>query len=132
VHIITIETQSLGDRGYLVHDGTAVLVIPMVSYPVVGWSDLVHGPAATKLDVLLDTHRDDEWAAGHIAGAVHIPLHELPDRLDEVPSGRVWVHCGTGYRASTAASILHRAGRDVRHINQEYAAAGSSGLNTVG
>ncbi|MBA2471670.1 MAG: MBL fold metallo-hydrolase [Pseudonocardiales bacterium] len=105
--------------------------LPMMSYPVVGWSDLVTARQADEMDVLLDTRRDDEWAAGHIDGAVHIPLHELPDRLDDVPSGRVWVHCGTGYRASTAASILHRAGRDVRHINQEYAAAGSSGLMTV-
>ncbi|MGB9282266.1 MAG: rhodanese-like domain-containing protein, partial [Pseudonocardiaceae bacterium] len=81
-------------------------------------------------DVLLDTRRDDEWASGHIEGAVHIPLQELRERLDDVPPGRVWVHCGSGYRASIAASILHRADRDVMHINQEYAAAEKSGLNT--
>ena len=34
--------------------------------------------------------------AGHIAGAVHIPLHELLRRLDELPAGEVWVHCESG------------------------------------
>ncbi|MFY9808545.1 MAG: rhodanese-like domain-containing protein [Pseudonocardiaceae bacterium] len=104
--------------------------LPIVSYPVVGWSDVVTARQANELDVLLDTRRDDEWASGHIEGAVHIPLHELRERLDDVPPGRVWVHCGSGYRASIAASILHRADRDVMHINQEYAAAEKSGLNT--
>ena len=42
---------------------------------------------------------------------LNIPLHELPDRVDEVPAGEVWVHCGCGYRASIAASLLARAGR---------------------
>ena len=105
--------------------------LPIVSYPVVGWSDVVTARQANELDALLDTRRDDEWAAGHIEGAVHIPLHELRERLDDVPPGRVWVHCGSGYRASIAASILHRADRDVMHINQEYAAAEKAGLNTV-
>lgn len=104
--------------------------LPIVSYPVVGWSDVLTARQANELDVLLDTRRDDEWASGHIEGAVHIPLHELRERLDDLPPGRVWVHCGSGYRASIAASILHRADRDVMHINQEYTAAEKSGLNT--
>ncbi len=104
--------------------------LPIVSYPVVGWSDVVTARQANELDVLLDTRRDDEWASGHIEGAVHIPLDELRERLGDLPPGRVWVHCGSGYRASIAASMLHRADRDVMHINQEYAAAEKSGLNT--
>jgi rhodanese-related sulfurtransferase len=42
---------------------------------------------------------------------MHIPIHDLPGRLDEVPAGDVWVYCGSGYRASIAASMLARAGR---------------------
>ncbi len=105
--------------------------LPVVSYPVVGWPEVVTARQDNELDVLLDTRRDDEWAGGHIQGAVHIPLQELRERLGELPPGRVWVHCGSGYRASIAASILHRADRDVMHINQEYAAAGESGLTLV-
>jgi glyoxylase-like metal-dependent hydrolase (beta-lactamase superfamily II) len=55
---------------------------------------------------VLDVRRVNEFAQGHIDGAVNIPLHQLLDRLDEVPAGEVWVHCAGGYRASIAASVL--------------------------
>ena len=67
--------------------------------------------------VVLDTRRVLEWRAGHLAGAVHIPLHELAGRIDEVPGGEVWVHCASGYRAAIAASLLAAAGRRVVHVD---------------
>ena len=73
--------------------------------------------------VVLDVRRDDEWADGRIDGAVHIPLHDLEARFDEIPGGLVWVHCASGYRASIAASLLDRAGRTVVAIDDEWAAA---------
>ncbi|MGN6176693.1 MAG: rhodanese-like domain-containing protein, partial [Streptosporangiaceae bacterium] len=45
--------------------------------------------------VVLDVRRRLEWEEGHIAGAVHIPLHELPGRLDELPE---WPDEPTGRR----------------------------------
>lgn len=61
---------------------------------------------------VLDVRRDGERAEGGIAGSVHVPLHDLVTRMDEVPTdGEVWVHCASGYRASIAASLLARAGR---------------------
>ena len=72
--------------------------------------------------VVLDVRRDDEWAEGRIDGAVHIPLHDLEARFDEVPDGEVWVHCASGYRASIAASLLDRAGRTVVAIDDDWAA----------
>ena len=59
----------------------------------------------------------------HITGAVHIPIHQLPARLAEVPAGEVWVHCAAGYRASVAASFLDAAGRTVVAVDDEYARA---------
>ena len=56
--------------------------------------------------VLLDVRRASEFRSGHIEGAVNIPLHELLTRVDEVPTGEVWVHCASGYRASIGASVL--------------------------
>ena len=45
---------------------------------------------------------------------MHIPFHELPERIGEVPTGRpVWVYCATGARATIAASFLVRSGHDV-------------------
>jgi glyoxylase-like metal-dependent hydrolase (beta-lactamase superfamily II)/rhodanese-related sulfurtransferase len=69
---------------------------------------------------VLDARRDDERASGGVRGSQHIPIHELPRRLDEVPDGEVWVYCGSGYRASVAASMLDRAGRTPVLIDGMY------------
>ncbi len=61
--------------------------------------------------LVLDVRTDQEWNAGHIDGAWHIHGGLLEDRIAEVPRDReVAVICGTGYRASIAASFLKRAG----------------------
>ena len=100
---------------------------PLRSYPVTDFAGLAkareHGPVQ-----VLDARRNDERARGYVAGSQHIPLHELADRIDEVPQGEVWVYCGSGYRASIAASILDRPGRQVVLINDSYDAANAAGL----
>ncbi|GAA2410679.1 MBL fold metallo-hydrolase [Streptomyces glaucosporus] len=78
--------------------------------------------------VVLDVRRDRERARAHVPGSVHIPLHDLPGRLDEVPEGRVWVHCAGGYRASIAASLLHARGRDVVAVDDGFDRARDLGL----
>ncbi|MFN3924776.1 MAG: MBL fold metallo-hydrolase [Pseudarthrobacter sp.] len=87
------------------------------SYDSVGWQEVLQRP---KDDPILDVRRADEFAKSHIRDAVNIPLHELLRRLDEVPAGRLWVHCGSGYRSAVAASLLQRAGRDVVHIEASF------------
>jgi hydroxyacylglutathione hydrolase len=58
---------------------------------------------------VLDVRTEQEWEAGHIEGAHHIHGGLLQDRLSEVPKDRpVAVACGSGYRASIAASFLKR------------------------
>jgi hydroxyacylglutathione hydrolase len=77
---------------------------------------------------VLDVRRLLEWRESHIAGAVHIPLHELPGRLAEVPPGEVWVHCGAGYRAMVAASMLAASGRQVTSVDDDFGNAAATGL----
>ena len=61
--------------------------------------------------VALDVRERSEFAGGHIEKALHIPLGELPGRLRELPRETpILAYCGHGERASTAASILERAG----------------------
>lgn len=61
--------------------------------------------------VALDVRAPDEYAAGHIAGALHVPLGDLPGALERIPRDRpLVVYCAHGERASTAASLLERAG----------------------
>jgi glyoxylase-like metal-dependent hydrolase (beta-lactamase superfamily II)/rhodanese-related sulfurtransferase len=70
--------------------------------------------------IVLDVRQPDEYGAGHIRGAVNIPVHELTDRVGELPAGDLWVHCASGYRASVAASLLDRDGRSVILIDDDF------------
>jgi hydroxyacylglutathione hydrolase len=101
--------------------------IRRVGYPVADFMGLAK-ERVERWPVVLDVRRDDEWRAGHVDGAVHVFVADLAGRLDAVPAGQVWVHCGSGYRASIAASILHRAGRDVVLVDDEWPAAIAAGL----
>ncbi|WP_104060923.1 rhodanese-like domain-containing protein [Arthrobacter sp. 4R501] len=104
---------ALGTEPSALAPGTAV-----VHYPRVDWAEMLHGRSAG--DVVLDVRRTDEYDAGHLSGAVNIPLHELLARMAEIPAGTVWVHCATGYRSGVAASLLQRAGRQVVHVDGKY------------
>nr|WP_206440208.1 MBL fold metallo-hydrolase [Streptomyces scabichelini] len=79
--------------------------------------------------VVLDVRRDSERASGFIDGSVHIPIHQLPGRVGEVPSGVVWVHCAGGMRAAIAASLLDAAGREVVAVDDGFEAAADAGLS---
>jgi len=84
--------------------------------------------ASNGRPVVLDVRRRLEWEDSHIAGAVHIPLHELPGRIAGVPPGEVWVHCESGYRSMLAASMLAARGRRVIAVNDDFASAAAAGL----
>ena len=77
----------------------------LASFPRATFADLDHVRHHRDV-VVLDVRRTPEFAAARIEGALNIPLHELPRRVDEVPDAEVWVHCAGGYRASVAASFL--------------------------
>jgi rhodanese-related sulfurtransferase len=74
--------------------------------------------------LVLDVRGAAERQEGLIEGSLHIPLAELPRRLDEVPAGRpLVVHCAGGHRSSIAASLLRHAGRtDVSDLLGGYGA----------
>jgi rhodanese-related sulfurtransferase len=59
--------------------------------------------------LVLDVRRDDEFARGHIEGALHIPLNELPQRLQELEPHRhaeIVVNCAVGGRSAKACQFL--------------------------
>ncbi len=67
--------------------------------------------------VVLDVREDDEWVAGHIEGATHIPLGDVPARLDDVPDGDpVYVTCRGGGRSARAAAWLNLNGYDAVNV----------------
>ncbi|MFF1832026.1 rhodanese-like domain-containing protein [Paenarthrobacter sp. NPDC058040] len=102
---------------------------PRSSYPHGNWSLLLKERAGE--DVVLDVRRPEEFEASHVLDAVNVPVYELLARMIELPEARVWVHCATGYRASVAASLLDRAGRDVVLIDARFKDAAAAGILLV-
>ncbi len=78
---------------------------------------LREGLARGEVDVL-DVRQPAEWAGGHIEGATFLTGAEVPDRLDDVPSGKpLVVVCGSGFRSAVMASWLRSRGwRDVSNL----------------
>lgn len=99
----------------------------LTAFPRATFADLAGRHPADGL-VVLDVRRASERATGFIEGSVHIPLHTLHRRMNDVPRGEVWVHCAAGMRAAIAASLLDAAGRDVVAVDDTFAAADPAGL----
>nr|WP_206324315.1 MBL fold metallo-hydrolase [Streptomyces sp. HNM0574] len=103
----------------------------LASFPRADFAGLAAALARGEEPVVLDVRRDSERKGAHLAGSVHIPLHELHARQGEVPPGTVWVHCAGGMRAAIAASLLDAVGRDVVAVDDGFDAAGTAGLPVV-
>ena len=88
--------------------------------------DAVPNPLPEELSVL-DVREDVEWEHGHIDGAVHIPMNEVPERLDEIGGGQTLVVCKVGGRSGQVVAWLAEQGYDVVNLDGgmlDWAAAG--------
>lgn len=66
---------------------------------------------------ILDVRREEEWKEGHIPGAQHIHVADLPQHLNELPQDRpIATVCLTGHRAELAASMIAATGRQVSAV----------------
>jgi phage shock protein E len=67
--------------------------------------------------VLLDVRTREEFAEGHVKGALNIPVQELGARLGELPAhAKVVVYCRSGGRSAMAKQLLSSRGHDVLDI----------------
>lgn len=79
--------------------------------------------AAVPSDALvLDVREDDEWAAGHVEGALHIPMSEFVGRVGEVTEAvadgrRAYVMCRVGGRSAQVTQYLVGQGVDAVNID---------------
>jgi glyoxylase-like metal-dependent hydrolase (beta-lactamase superfamily II) len=90
---------------------------PVERIEPVGPEQLASLLASEFAPLLLDVRGAGEFAAGHIAGSVHIPYGELPRRLGELPRERpVATICKGGKRSGLAASVLQREGFETIHV----------------
>jgi rhodanese-related sulfurtransferase len=86
--------------------------------------------------VVLDVREVDEWVHGHIEGATHIPMGDVPARLGEVPEGDpLYVACRVGGRSARVAAWLNMNGFDAVNIAGglgEWEAAGRPLVSETG
>jgi rhodanese-related sulfurtransferase len=89
-----------------------------MSDPTIPTTDIHAIPSVIGDDlVVLDVRENHEWASGHIDGATHIPLGELPLRVGELdPQVRTLVVCHLGGRSARATQWLQAQGHDVTNV----------------
>jgi glyoxylase-like metal-dependent hydrolase (beta-lactamase superfamily II)/rhodanese-related sulfurtransferase len=99
----------------------------LTAYPSATFAELAAAYAADSRLELVDVRRDGEWREGHVATARHVPLPQLAEDPGQVRDG-AWVYCRTGQRTIIAASLLERAGRHVKPVDDEVTSATDVGL----
>ena len=63
--------------------------------------------------VVIDVRREDEWETGHVTGAIHIPVDDVLDRTDEIPTDKkVLFICAAGVRSGLACEMAASIGFD--------------------
>ncbi|MDQ4133168.1 MAG: rhodanese-like domain-containing protein [Actinomycetota bacterium] len=86
---------------------------------------------ARRLDEVqvVDVRFPNEWEAGRIHGARHVPLDQLEDRQDEIdPSRPVVTVCRSGTRSAQAADRLRDEGFDAENLDGGMLAWADAGL----
>jgi len=86
--------------------------------------------------VLLDVREDDEWAAGHVEGSHHVPMADVPARLDEISTlaegaGQLVVVCRSGSRSARVVAWLARNGVDAVNLDGGLGGWASAGRPMV-
>ncbi len=76
-------------------------------------------PAALNESViLLDVREHDEWQHGHAAGALHIPMSEVPSRIGEIdPDAELYVVCRVGGRSQRVVEYLAQIGYESSNVD---------------
>ena len=82
---------------------------------------------------LLDVREHHEWAEGRAPAAVHIPMHDVPGRLDELPRDTtIAVLCHVGARSAQVAHWLRAQGYDAHNVDGGLEAWVATGLPVEG
>ncbi|MGA2804447.1 MAG: MBL fold metallo-hydrolase [Acidimicrobiales bacterium] len=103
-------------------------------YPVATFADLAGAWSEQEASRprVFDVRHLYEWQDGHLLGARHLALPELVGSRAEVPTTvPVWVHCGAGFRAAAAASLLSGWGASPILIDDAWSNASRADLPIV-
>jgi glyoxylase-like metal-dependent hydrolase (beta-lactamase superfamily II)/rhodanese-related sulfurtransferase len=101
-------------------------------YPVADFEALARRLAQGPPPTVVDVRFPYEWRAGHVAGAVNVPLPELGDYAAGLSgSQEIWVHCGAGFRAAVGASVLSARQLAPVLVDDDFSNANRAGLEVV-
>lgn len=99
----------------------ALPMAALAGRPAVAPAAVAELTARDDAPIVLDVRTPEEFAQGHLPGAVLIPHDQLAARLDELDRDRwVLVYCRSGKRATTAQGILEDAGFEVRQVEGSW------------
>jgi phage shock protein E len=97
--------------------------------------DAVKGNIKSGKALMVDVREQNEWDAGHLKGAVLLPMsklnkdEQLPELLKKLPKDKIiYTHCRAGGRALTCGDILKMQGYDVRPLKPGYDALIQAGF----
>jgi rhodanese-related sulfurtransferase len=103
----------------------AVLIIGFLFYskaqanvPTISSSEAIDCLNDTNYQ-FIDVRTDSEYESGHILNSIHIPLHQIQDRLSEIDSLKnknIIVYCRSGARSSKATKILIESNFNVLNL----------------
>jgi rhodanese-related sulfurtransferase len=89
---------------------------------------------APKSHILIDTREDNEWQAGHAAGALHLSKGIIERDIETAvpdPTTTLVLYCGGGYRSALAADNLQQMGyKNVISLDGGWRAWQEAGLPT--
>lgn len=107
LNMLAIEATNRG-----MADAPWAMLTSLAAVPSVPAESLGQRPADA---LLVDVREPEEYASGHVPGALNVPQSELASRIDELPrDGRVYVICKGGMRSARAAQFLAQVG--FRHV----------------
>lgn len=129
--------QNVGDPQTWARTTADLGTVERVHYP-----DLASALASDPKLLVVDVRRLTEWREGHVPGARHVALHQLPGSLGQIAAWSraaahagadptVWLMCGSGFRAMVAASLLAREGVPVVVVDDQFSNAATSGVALV-
>lgn len=110
----------------IAQDTMAAQDVPAVETANIGADELMSRIEAETAPTILDVRTPEEFAAGHVPGAINIPYTELEERYSELElegSDELVVYCQSGRRAAIAEAALSELGfTNVRDLDGHIAA----------
>lgn len=112
-------------------DNWALIAVALTSGLMLMWPTLRAGGGAGAIDapgavqlinrekaIVVDVCEDAEYAAGHVAGARHVPLAQLEERLPTVAKNKALpliLVCASGRRSARALAVARKLGYEKAH-----------------